>query len=511
MDTTHTVVQQVLLIDEIVRNILAHLPSAGCSKTLARMTGLSPLCQLLPTLEDDKSSINDASITSKFIEDEDWARFTHYARRVRKLHYHCREDPSERLRQSTFAALVRRAARVGAPLLPRLEELSWLQFSQDITHYLHFISPSLRRITVYVQVGATTGSAAPPPSESEQRHAANLLRLLDAQSPDVEELCLEGIELPHSLEPLLAFKRLRNLHLGSVTASVAVILSYCSAMPNLSSLSADLTHSHSSSDVYPSLIDRAQGKDGPSLDTLQVIRVAGSPSSIEELLAGVSSPTLHTASLTVSAHEHDASGGGRCAAVLGTRFAASLHTVRVRYTLRAGTGGRAPTDARAFAHYARPLFPLRGLRACTLAVELEVEGPGAPVSIADADVRAMAEAWPALVSLDVHVSVGGREGAAGEGALPCVTALEAFARCCPGLVNLRLPVRQDVAALEAWDDTGGEEMPRTHGLRSIWLSGVWFTGEDSRWVMQWLRHVFPLVDLRPMLSAGVLHGRSTYV
>ncbi|KAI0672395.1 hypothetical protein C8Q78DRAFT_990844 [Trametes maxima] len=487
-DATWTAVQQAFLIDEIVRNILVHLPSVGCSKTLARcarvssalsepaldilwsrMTGLSPLCQLLPVLSNSarESTLDDGSIPCRSIKDEDWSRFMHYARRVRKLHYHCREDPSERLRQSTFAALVRRAARVGAPLLPRLEELSWLQFSQDITHYLHFVSPSLRRITVYVQVGVAT-------------------------VPDVEELCLEGIELPHSLESLQAFKRLRNLHLGSVTAPVAVILSYCSAMPNLSSLSADLTGSHPPSDLYASHIGQARGKDGPSLNALQILRVAGSPSSIEELFNGISSPTLHAASLAISTHEHDNDGGRRCVAHLSARFAASLHTVRVQYTRMAD---RTPTDARPFAQYARPLFLLRGLRECTLAIE-----DPAPVSMEDADVRAMAEAWPALVSLDVSAM----QQSGTTGTLPCVTALEAFAQHCPDLVSLRVPVRQDVVALDAWDNTC--EIPHAHGLRSLWLSGVWFAREDSRRVMRWLRHIFTDVDLLPMLRTGVLHS-----
>ncbi len=66
-------VQRAWLIDEVVRNILAHVPLVGSSKTLAncarvstalsepaldmlwsRVTGLSPLCQLL-----DASSVDE--------------------------------------------------------------------------------------------------------------------------------------------------------------------------------------------------------------------------------------------------------------------------------------------------------------------------------------------------------------------------------------------------------------------------------------------------------------------
>ncbi|KAI0672389.1 hypothetical protein C8Q78DRAFT_746303 [Trametes maxima] len=141
----------------------------------------------------------------------------------------------------------------------------------------------------------------------------------------------------------------------------SVILSYRSAMPNLSSLSTDLTISHPPSDLYTSHVGQARGKDGPSLNALGTLCVAGLPSSIEELLngTGISSPTLHTASLTIFAHEYDKDGGRRCVALLSARFAASLHAVPVQYTR---TTDRTPTDGRPFAQYARPLFPLRGLR-----------------------------------------------------------------------------------------------------------------------------------------------------
>lgn len=66
-----TPVQRVWLIDEVVRNILDQVPSVGCSRTLAscarvstalsepaldalwsRMSGLLPLCRLLPHSSD---------------------------------------------------------------------------------------------------------------------------------------------------------------------------------------------------------------------------------------------------------------------------------------------------------------------------------------------------------------------------------------------------------------------------------------------------------------------------
>ncbi|KAI0372407.1 hypothetical protein BV20DRAFT_69513 [Pilatotrama ljubarskyi] len=530
-----TATQRVWLIDEIVRNILANLPSVGSSRTLAscarvssalsepaldllwsRMTGLSPLCELLPQCSDhpDADECKDGAATSSrrpslvrrdVIADEDWSRFARYARRVRKLHYQCTESPSERVRQRTFAALVRRAARLGAPLLPRLEELSWLQFSHDITQYLHFLSPSLRRVTVYVQVGQGTGPSPPTPlpepgNEYGLKPTAGLLHVLDELSPDVEELSLEGMELPNptpaSLEPLLAFKRLRSLHLGSLSAPVSVILSYCAAMPSLQSLSVDLTQCNSNLH----LISRGTPpQDEPALHALEVLRVAGTPSTIEELLGAVHSAQLRSVSISVTIPEHDLTGGTRCLSVLGSRFSTSLQSVRVHYK---HANSRMASPARPFAHYVQPLLPLRDLRECSVTIE-----DNAPIRMTNADVQTMAEGWPALSSLEVVL----RSRAGAPAALPSITALESFARFCPDLTSLRLPLCPDLSALSASETTrSGAPVGRAHRLRSLWLSAVWFTREESRRVMRYLVQTFPSVDLLPMVSAGVLRRGGVY-
>ncbi|KAH9903500.1 hypothetical protein C8Q73DRAFT_55655 [Cubamyces lactineus] len=491
-----TPVQRVWLIDEVVRNILVHVPSIGCSRTLAscarvstalsepaldvlwsKMTGLLPLCRLLPHSSDavvghsdhSEQKLADSIDSSAVISDRDWSRFMRYARRVRKLHYHCREGPSERLRHRTFAALLRRAAHAGVSLLPRLEELSWLQSSQDIAHYRHFISPSLRRISVYVQ----------PSLQPELQHANELLHLLNVQSPDVEELALEGVQLAASLEPLRAFQRLHSLHLGSVVVPVSVILSYCATMPNLSTLSMDLTQSPAHLGVPPQVHDS-------SLGALQVLRVAGPPSPIEEFINAVQSPSLRSAHLSILVPEHDRDGGARCVATLAARFATSLDTLRVEYKRPADR--LAPPAPRAFSHYAQPLLSLRGLRKCTIAVE-----DALPVLMTDADVHAMADAWPRLVALEVTL----RSSAA----LPSIVALSAFARGCPRLESLNVPIAQDVSDLDsdsAGARGGSEDACRQHGLRSLWLSGVGFTKRDSYRVMQYLVRTFPAVNLLPM-------------
>ncbi|KAI0634153.1 hypothetical protein C8Q77DRAFT_731788 [Trametes polyzona] len=507
-----TAAQRTWLIDEIVRNILAHIPCVGYSKTLAscarvssalsepaldmlwsKMTELLPLCRLLSV--EDRQSDDDSYATNPptFINDADWLRFTRYAGRVRRLHYHCREGPSERLSQRTFAALVRRAALVGAPLLPRLEELSWLQFSQDVTHYLHFFSPSLRRVTVYVQAASSPHSVLPLVA-GEGRYSAELPRLLDARSPEVEEMSLEGVELPVSLEPTLAFQRLRSLQLGSVTCPVGVILSYCATMPSLTSLSVDLNRVSSPFVQHRTLDNRNTGAD-LGLLKLEILRVAGAPTAIVDVLQSVHPDTLHTASMSIFVFEHDPEGGKRCAGALANRFSRSLRSLRVQYKYATRQTHPQP---RLFVHYVRPLLALRELSDCTLSMD-EL----GPVTMADADVQAMAEAWPGLNKLGV--TVWPNVLPARECMLPSLSALQVFAQRCPTLKTLRIPIRQEVSVLEARADARSG-CPCRHGLLELWLAGVWYTKEESRRVIEFLRWTFPQADLRPMLRAGVLHA-----
>ncbi|KAI8989193.1 hypothetical protein BD414DRAFT_329184 [Trametes punicea] len=513
LDIPMNAIQHVWMIDEIVRNILAHLPPIGCSRTLvscarvskalsepaldmlwSKMTGMHPLCELLPQpCEEsvDRPGDSHAVLAGPVIDDACWSRFTHYARRVRKLHYHCREGLSERFYQRTFAALANYAMRMGVHLLPRLEEITWLQSSQDVEQYLHFLSPSLRRITIYAQAGTPESPIRDPGSES--REDTGLLDLLRRRSPAVEELSLEGVELSGTVKPCLTFGRLRSLYLGSVTAPVSAILSYCATMPNLSSLSVDLTHSPVSFATFGKGRHMLHAHES-ALSSLQVLRVAGTPAPIEELILAVQSPSLRSISLSVTVPEHDRDGGARCVGLLTSRFAASLDTVRVEY--RRPTERLPPPAPRSFTHYAQPLFVLRGLRKCNITVEDSMS-----ISMTDSAVRAMAEAWPSLVSLEVKLP------ACSAVDLPSIVALQAFARCCPDLVSVRLPISQDVSALDA-GEPGAVSKPCSgqHGLRTLWLSGVYFTQQDSRRVMHYLTRTFPRVDLVPMLASGVLRS-----
>ena len=421
------------------------------------------------------------------------------------------EGPADRLGQQAFAALVHHASLSGTTLLPNLQELSWLQFSH-VVQCLPFLSPSLRRVTVYVQA---TPSRLPAGSDSAVGRQvgrgalggySGLLQILDARSPCVEALTLEGIDFDFaaSLASDAVFQQLRSLHLGAVSVSTSLVLSHCSKMPRLASLSLIIRDSPGRSRPSSSRGAHSQRQtDVPRLCAIECLRVAGAPSDIEAILESIDSPSFHTVALSVSVPEFDTDGWTRCASLLGARFAPSLRVVSAECRRSATL---VPTQARPFSEYVQPLFCLLHLSECTIVIE-----DPAGVAMTDADVENMATAWRFLRTLEITL----RGGPAAT--LPSIASLSTFTRACVDLATLRLSMSQDVSALESWmapecgEDAaeGGGGCPcrrqTSRGdLRHLWIAGVRFSKAESDRVVRFLKWCFPRVDLRPMVGAGVL-------
>ncbi|KAI0752630.1 hypothetical protein C8Q80DRAFT_466783 [Daedaleopsis nitida] len=514
---TRTHPHKIWFIDEIIRNVLAHLPFNGNSHTLAccayvshslcepaldllwfKMSGLFPLFKLLPKSFLEK---RDESIHGRIfvpiapIGDDEWARFKLYARRVRKLQHHYLESPSERLGAHAFAALVHHASLSGTTILPNLQELSWLQFSH-LEQCLPFLTLSLRRVTVYVQAGSSPARDDLPAASIHERSASasrELLRVLDVQSPFVEELKFEGVELPETLGSNVAFQHLRALHLGSVSTPPSVILSYCGKMPRLASLALVFRGSLSGPRPWTRGAHVAASLADTRLPAIECLQVAGVPSDIEDILDAVDSVAFHTVALSISVPEFDTDGWTRCASLLSARFARSLRVVRAECK-RAGT--LVPTQPRSFDAYVRPLLPLRDLSKCTLMLE-----DPAGIAMADADVESMAMSWPSLASLDVAL-----RGGSSVTPLPSISSLEAFARHCAFLTTLRLPLSQDISCIDSWSTRASNShcACSANSLRHLWIAGLRFNRMESEHVVEFLRRLFPLADLGPMVGAGML-------
>ncbi|KAM5545996.1 hypothetical protein V8D89_000122 [Ganoderma adspersum] len=501
-------------IDEILRNVLSHLPS-GCQSTLAscarvskalsepaldalwrKISGLVPLFRLLPrSFAEARNRTGDgvSFVLQGAIGDDEWARFLRYSGRVRKLHYHYAEGPGGRLGERAFSALVQHASQSGATVLPNLQEIFWLQFTH-VTQCLPFLCRFLKRVTLYVQ----TASPTPLPDAPAQiipglmEGYGCLFGVLETCSPCLEELSLEGIDFQTSwpLSSPTIFKHLRALHLGSISTPTSVIVSYCSRMPRLASLSVVFRRS-SGWEGEPARSQRGdQCQDPPRLSALEVVRIAGAPFDIEDILHAVNSPMLHTAVLSVVIPDNDTDGWTRCATLLSARFSQSLRTVRAECT-RSETV--VPSRARPFSLYVQPLLPLRRLQDCTITIE-DLAG----VALTDSDVESMATSWTSLSTLDVSLR-GGTSGIA----RPTFSSLLTFAHRCPGLLTLRLPFSQYLTSLYLDDDW---VMLHSRGdLRELWISGVSFSRRDTDVLTRFLRHLFPEVNLVPLINAGVFH------
>ncbi|EJF56689.1 hypothetical protein DICSQDRAFT_174640 [Dichomitus squalens LYAD-421 SS1] len=260
-------------------------------------------------------------------------------------------------------------------------------------------------------------------------------------------------------------------------------------MPRLASLSIILRRSADSDDqgVRSQRGDERHGM--PTLSVLEVLRVAGAPVEIGDILHAVDSPMLHTVSLSVTVPDHDTDGWTRCASVLSVRFSTSLRTLHIE-CVRSGIG--VPDRARPFAQYIKPLLTVRQLRECAITIE-----DPAGVALTNEDLDTMACSWSSLAILEVAFR-GGRTTVP----RPPITSLPAFAYRCPGLTTLRLPISQDLTSLRS-------EMARTScsqgELRDLWVAGVSFSRKETELVTKFLLRIFPNIDLLPMVNAGVLH------
>ena len=427
------------------------------------------------------------------IEDEEWARFLRYSGRVRKLHYHYAEGPGERLGEHAFSALVQHALRSGTTVLPNLQEIFWLQFSH-VAQCLPFLCRFLKRVTLYVQtVSPTPLPDAPAPIiPGLMEGYGSLLGVLETCAPCLEELSLEGVDFrtSWSLSSPTIFKHLRALHLGSISTPTSVIVSYCSRMPRLASLSVVFRRSSGLGREPARSQHGDQCQDPPCLPALEVLRIAGAPCDIEDILHAVNSPVLHTTALSVAIPDNDTDGWTRCATLLSARFSQSLRTVRAECT-RSQTV--VPSRARPFPLYAQPLLPLQRLQDCTITID-----DPAGVELTDEDVDAMATSWTSLSTLDVSLR-GGTSGVP----RPTFTSLFSFALRCPALVILRLPFSQHLTSLSP-DNNWATLRSQTY-LRELWISGVSFSRRETDILTRFLHHLFPKVNLVPLINAGVLH------
>ncbi|TFY54128.1 hypothetical protein EVJ58_g9037, partial [Rhodofomes roseus] len=405
------------------------------------------------------------------IRAEEWTRFQYHARFVR-----CCRMPAHEFsgvyRHPVAATLYHHLSieNSGKPLLPNLEELEWSQDQPLVTSLFFLLTPSLRRLTIYMREDPYARRYEE--SFDQAIHAEEmLLNRVFTLSPRLGYLCLQGTwnrtdvfpEIPRIDSPSPAYRSLDFSHFGSL----GMMLNKLADVHYLTFLSVTAVK-------LPPLEER------PTFKHLrQLVVKEESPGSSATFLASAAFPKLRSRRL----HMPDA----RIPDALWQATAIALPHLRKLYVRRARSRhSPQPMDC-SVADALRP--PARPPGSAQGRDRLRRVGPGR----VDDDVREITRSWPKLqvLKLSHHAS----------SVRPSLHALACVERNCPDLTALALPNLchdNDVPVSDA-----AAEPP--HGLRELRTDG-WETNLQSEDLKNFVCTLFPRVK---MVTSDVAKQSST--
>ncbi|KAH9833393.1 uncharacterized protein C8Q71DRAFT_909446 [Rhodofomes roseus] len=318
------------------------------------------------------------------IRAEEWTRFQYHARFVRC----CRMPAHE------FSGVYRHPVgttvhhhlsieNTGKPLLPNLEELEWSQDQPLVTSLFFLLTPSLRRLTIYMREDPYARRYEQ--SFDQAIHAEQmLLNRVFTLSPRLGYLCLQGTwnrtdvfpEIPRIDSPSPAYRSLDFSHFGSL----GMMVNKLADVPYLTFLSVTAVK-------LPPLEER------PTFKHLrQLVVKEESPGSSATFLASAAFPKLRSLRL----HMPDA----RIPDALWQATAIALPHLRKLYVRRARSRhSPQPMDC-SVADALRPLLALVDLR------RVEIDFGAWALDASDDDVREITRSWPKLqvLKLSHHAS-----------------------------------------------------------------------------------------------------------
>ena len=289
--------------------------------------------------------------------------------------------------------------------------------------------------------------------------------------PNLTSLVWEGGSnnlLPRALELLGAQSpaRLRGLRMDSCMRLPRPALLAISRFVNLEELSLGIDAGGESDPPLPPL----------DLPTLQTLSVSGRTFDIARVLSVLVSPNLSSLALTILRHERNPALDAALAALPPTLTTLDMRVKRIL----------TPPPTVPLAEVLQPALGIPTLTHADFALE-----DSHLVTAREEDYAALAGAWPRLHALDIEFEHG---RAMGEGGEPGVQALVAFARGCPDLVALTLPVLAcanppPAGAVPVFD----------HGLRSLVLADM-FAGQDAEGPLRGQLRVLRTFELAQLLD-----------
>ncbi|KAJ6587977.1 hypothetical protein B0H19DRAFT_1247699 [Mycena capillaripes] len=368
----------------------------------------------------------------------DWERPLIYSHRVRHFKYELSYSYPD---SAAFYEMLRMCLPP-EPLFPIIESLLWETTDVALLpHFRLFIGPHLTSLTV---------------STFQSASHLSLLPALATQCPLLREVCILTLDgLPRRCETVSFFvKQLTHLESLEVPCLDAEALDYLAKRPVL-----DFVHLDNQTPLSPVLELASQTEVPSSCDIDMLTLTVTDARAATEVLARLHASPIR--SLVIQFPKNTSATAVReiYNGVAANCNHASLHTLSIALP-PAGTTDTA-ADPEQIALYGVPgthLFPLFTLTALT---SVTLAGP-VGLDLDDPAAAEIARAWPRITSLDLA-------GSAFLHVPPRTTlrALLAFARLCPHLWRLSLPINANSVPQWRKPQTAAEARPTQRCLRSL--------------------------------------------
>ncbi|PIL28940.1 hypothetical protein GSI_08987 [Ganoderma sinense ZZ0214-1] len=432
------------------------------------MEGLSPLFAILrksvEIISGQGSIWKMTFILSAPIDDQEWGRFVRYAQLVRV--YVNRGDNIDGLSSGALMAKTR-----GEPLLPRLQDLTWVRPIKHSSSLPLFLSPNLH--SLYLDLSHDLNIERLQRGDDEQgpdygKYAGGVtLQSVVSRASHIQDLTVHDATSPFSLETIGTFQHLRilKLHLVSDLLSLSSCLK---PLVTLETLTIGMKH-----DAIGDRLDNMPLDAAPlSLEELRSLQLIGPPKFVVAFLDHVRSPVLQRLDISTAC---DNVIWRRCMGITSSLFSNTLLSLDVWLH-------DTPTDTsvRKFRDLFSPLYPLRTLQKLNIKEFKQLECLITPEDISD-----IAKAWPDLRFLVLPWSKP--EGRARPPMLP-ITALDSIARTCLSLKTLVLPLPDPSPLSDSELPSGFQYI---NNVTELQLRGGKWKRKARDQCTRYLTHIFP--------------------
>ncbi|OCH85916.1 hypothetical protein OBBRIDRAFT_838569 [Obba rivulosa] len=392
----------------------------------------------------------------------EWERFRKYAARIHILSL--RRD--ERINHRVLAYLS--AKNDGAPLLPALQELSWVLQDVIAPDLVTWLPRSLHTLTLEnCDDGPDEGPYTQAYFDARVQLLQSAWKQIIEKSPYVRDVHL--ISFPRRiLGPLTSMKHIKRVHIQD--------FHYIYKMPRLV-CDRDLIQYLSRIEGFTVLKIEPHFITAPTFSgfgSLCDLDIQGPLHQLGLMTSVVSSS--HLASLSIW-HDADEQLQDGLLPSNVSKFSA-LSSFQLSVFLGEDHVIAQSTE---LADHLRPLLGLRALEEVTIRVYL---GPTVKFALSDSDIHDLAKSWRRIRELYLMYTADDRS--------PSIQSLRYFVELCPDLHSLHLPRINGATALLESDSYPFSQ--QTHGLKDLTLREVpW-----SNRIAEYIDSCFPSLEIPPV-------------